>query len=94
MAVYEALNQRIVVRYHLPGLSRDELPQYVTHLLRLAGTDLPLFEPAAIEAIAQATQGLPRKVNLLAHHALLAGAVAKAKTISIDHIQTALQEIA
>lgn len=94
MAVYEALNQRIVVRYHLPGLSRDELPQYLAHLLRLAGTDLPLFEPAAIEAIAQATQGLPRKVNLLAHHALLAGAIAKTKAITIDHVQTALQEIA
>lgn len=92
MAAYEALNQRIVVRYHLPGLSRDEMPLYLAHLLRLAGTELPLFEPAAIEAIFQATQGLPRKVNLLAHHALLAGAVAKAKTISIEHVQTALQE--
>jgi hypothetical protein len=66
MAVYEALNQRIVVRYHLPGLSREERPPYLAHLLRLAGTELPLFEPAAIEAMFQATQGLPRKVNLLA----------------------------
>lgn len=94
MAVYEALNQRIVVRFHLPGLTREELPQYLAHLLRLAGTELPLFEPAAVEAIFQATQGLPRKVNLLAHHALLAAAVAKAKTASVDHIQTALQETA
>jgi type II secretory pathway predicted ATPase ExeA len=94
MAVYEALNQRIVVRYHLPGLSREELPLYLAHLLRLAGTELPLFEPASIEAIFQATQGLPRKVNLLAHHALLAAAIAKAKFVSVDHVQAALQEIA
>jgi type II secretory pathway predicted ATPase ExeA len=93
MAVHEALNQRIVVRYHLGGLTRDELPNYVTHLLRRAGTELPLFEPAALEAIFQATQGLPRKVNLLGHHALLAAAVAKAKSVSAEHVQAALPEV-
>ena len=94
MAVYEALHRRIVVRYHLPGLTPDELPQYLAHLLKLAGTELPLFEPAAVAAIFQSTQGLPGKVNLLAHHALLAAAVARAKSISVDHIQAAQQEIA
>ena len=94
MAAYEALNQRIVVRYHMSGLSRDEVSAYLGHLLRLAGTELPLFETAVIEALFQATQGLPRKVNLLAHHALLAAAVAKAKAVSLDHIQIALQETA
>jgi general secretion pathway protein A len=37
---------------------------------------LPLLAPTAIEAVFQATQGLPRKVNLLAHHALFAAALA------------------
>jgi len=92
MSVYEALSQRIVVRYHLPGLTRDELPKYLEHLLRLAGVELSLFEPAAIEAVYGATHGLPRKVNLLAHHALLAGAASRSKTINIDHIQAAMLE--
>ncbi len=94
IGVYEALNQRIVVRYHLAGLSRDEVPLYLTHLLRLAGTELPLFDPPAVEAIFQATQGLPRKVNLLAHHALIAAAIAKGKSVNVDHVQTALAETA
>jgi general secretion pathway protein A len=93
MAVYESLCQRIVVRYHLTGLTREEVPAYLTHLLRLAGTELPLFEPAAQEAIFQATQGLPRRVNLLAHHALMAAALGRAKTITIDHVQAALPEV-
>jgi type II secretory pathway predicted ATPase ExeA len=46
MAVHESLAQRIVVRYHLGGLTREELPAYLTHRLRLA--ELPLFEPPAI----------------------------------------------
>lgn len=94
MAVHEALSQRVVVRYHLPPLMRDEVTQYVGHLLRRAGTELPLFEPAAIEAIFQATQGLPRRVNLLAHHALIAAAVAKAKVATAEHVQVALAEVA
>jgi type II secretory pathway predicted ATPase ExeA len=44
MAVHESLAQRIVVRYHLAGLTREELPAYLTHRLRLAGCELPLFE--------------------------------------------------
>lgn len=93
MAVHEALNGRIVVRYHLAGLTREELPGYVAHLLRRAGTELPLFEPAALEAIFQATKGLPRRINLLAHHALVAAALAKAKAVSADHVQAALGEV-
>jgi len=94
LAAHEALSQRIVVRYHMAGLTRDELPAYLTHLLRLAGTELPLFEPAAMEAIFQATSGLPRRVSLLAHHALMAAALAKAKAVSVEHVQAALPEVA
>jgi general secretion pathway protein A len=93
MAVYEALCQRIVVRYHLGGLTRDELSSYLAHLLRLAGTELPLFEPPAVEAIFQATSGLPRKVNLLAHHALMAAALARARTVTTEHVHAAMPEV-
>lgn len=94
MAVHEALSQRIVVRHHLAGLAREELTAYLLHLLRLAGTEVPLFEPAALEALYQATSGLPRKVNLLAHHALTASALARAKLVTAEHVQAALPEVA
>lgn len=93
MAVHESLAQRIVVRYHLAGLERSELPDYLSHRMALAGCQLPLFEPPAIEALFQATQGMPRKVNRLAHYALTSAALNQAKSVSIDHVQAALQEI-
>jgi type II secretory pathway predicted ATPase ExeA len=92
MAVHESLDQRIVMRYHLGGLAREELPEYLAHRLHLASCELPLFEPPAIEAIFQATQALPRKVNRLAHYALTAAAIAKAKSVSVEHVQAALTE--
>jgi type II secretory pathway predicted ATPase ExeA len=93
MAVHESLAQRIVMRYHLSGLARDELPEYLQHRLRLAGCELPLFEPPVIEALFQATQGMPRTVNRLAHYALAAAAVANAHSVNDEHLQTALEEI-
>lgn len=92
MAAHEALSQRIVVRAHVTGLSRDEIGPYLTHLLRLAGTELDLFDPAAQEALFQASSGLPRKLNLLGHHALMAAALARAKSVTPEHVQAALAE--
>ncbi len=94
MAVHESLAQRIVVRYHLGGLGREEVTAYLEHRLRLAGCELPLFEPPAIEALFQATQGMPRKINRLAHYALTSAALVKAKTVSIEHVQSAREELA
>jgi type II secretory pathway predicted ATPase ExeA len=94
MAVHESLAQRIVVRYHLSGLSREEVADYLEHRLRLAGCELSLFEPPAIEALFQATQGMPRKVNRLAHYALTSAALAKANTVTIEHVQAACEELA
>lgn len=93
MTVYEALSQRIVVRYHLVPLTREELPAYLSHRLTRAGTQIALFEPAAQEALFQATGGLPRKINLLAHHALLAAALSRTRSVSSDHIQAAMPEV-
>ncbi len=93
MAVHESLAQRIVVRHHLTGLTREELPDYLTHRLRLAGCELPLFEPPAIEALFQATHGMPRQVNRLAHYALTSAALNKTKTVSSDHVHAALEEV-
>jgi type II secretory pathway predicted ATPase ExeA len=92
MAVHEALNQRVIVRHHLCGLTREEMPLYLQHLLRLAGTELPLFDTSAVEALFQASNGLPRKLNGQAHHTLMAAALAKAKVATAEHVQAALPE--
>jgi general secretion pathway protein A len=92
MASNEALSQRITVRYQLGNLSREEVPAYLKHLLQLAGTELPLFEGAAVEALYQGSAGVPRRVNLLAHHALNAAALQKAQTASAEHVRAAMAE--
>lgn len=93
MTVNESLSQRLVVRHHLGGLQRDELDAYLAHRLHLAGCELPLFEPPAAEALFQASRGLPRQINRIAHYALSACALDDARTVTVAHLQTALDEV-
>ena len=82
MTVHESLDQRIVVRHHLTGLARDELPRYLEHRLHLAGTELALFSAPATEALFQASNGMPRKVNRMTHYALTAAALDNAQQVT------------
>ena len=81
------------------ALIRRGLPQrlYVdngTHRLRLAGCELPLFEPPAVEALFQSARGLPRQINRIAHYALSAAALDGARTVNAEHLQNAIEELA
>ena len=91
--ISEAFGQRLVVRHHLTGLDRDELDHYLTHRLRLAGCEIPLFEPPAVEALFQSARGLPRLINRIAHYALTAAAVNDARTVNAGHLEHAVAEL-
>ena len=91
MAVHESLSQRIVMRHHLGGLLRDELEPYLLHRLHLAGCELPL-EPAR-SRLFQASRGLPRQVNRIAHFALTAAALDQLHTVNIRHLEHGCAEI-
>lgn len=65
------LLQRVTARYHLDGLSSDELPEYVEHRLRLAGGRGQVFTKASLRQIYRLTGGIPRLVNLICDRALL-----------------------
>lgn len=65
------LNQRVVSRFHLEPLNRSETESYLKHRLRKAGCDRPVFERSAINTLHRFSEGVPRKLNLLAERSLL-----------------------
>ena len=93
MAVHESMQQRLIVQHHLRGLKHEELDPYLAHRLRLAGCEVPLFEPPAIEALHKAARGLPRLVNRIAHYALSAAALEKARTVDAEHLARAVADL-
>jgi type II secretory pathway predicted ATPase ExeA len=72
LGAFTALDQRIALRYALPGMTEPETRDYLTHHLRLAGRSDPLFSDDAPTLIHQISRGLPRAVNNLALQALVA----------------------
>jgi len=68
------LRQRVTVRYHLRALDQGETAAYINHRLRKAAIGAPLvFSKEVTDLIAQASEGLPRKINVIADAALLFG---------------------
>lgn len=92
LAHLEGLAQRVTVRYNLTGLDRDTTRAYIEHRLRIAGADRPLFSEPAFEAVFNASHGLMRCIDTLAHHALAAAAAGKARIIDDEHVARAAEE--
>jgi type II secretory pathway predicted ATPase ExeA len=80
LGAFAALDQRIALRYHLPGMTAEETAGYLRHHLSLAGRSDTLSSDDAAALIHQVSRGLPRAVNNLALQALIA-AYATDKTI-------------
>ena len=67
------LRERITHNFALSPLSRSETADYLAFRLRAAGYQGPeLFSAGAVRLIAEASEGLARRVNVLADKALLA----------------------
>lgn len=86
-----ALYTRIAVSYQLQPLQPAQVEAYLIHALKQAGLDRPCFDPAAIEMIASASDGIPRTINLLARTAWIEASRQQHATITTQHIQGALR---
>jgi MSHA biogenesis protein MshM len=70
---FRQLKQRISFSYYLPLMSREDLDSYLFHRLATAGhTYSSLFTKKARDLLFQASNGVPRIVNILCHKALIA----------------------
>jgi general secretion pathway protein A len=84
------LDQRISLRAMLKPLTRPEVEAYIAHRLSVAGgATTPAFEPGALDRVHAYSGGVPRVINLLCDRALMAGAEAKAATVTPEFIDTA-----
>jgi len=93
MAHLEPLAQRITVHYCLRGFDRETTASYLVHRLEQAGVNRPLLTETAIEALFTASQGIMRRIDTLAHHALAVAATQGAKLVEAEHVVHAAEEI-
>jgi hypothetical protein len=87
------LKDRIVHHFSILPISRKVIDSYLMFRMRAAGYKGPdVFSPAAVLLIGKASQGLMRRVNILADKALLAAFVENTHNIEVRHVQAAIRD--
>jgi general secretion pathway protein A len=89
------LKQRVIASFHLGPLDKGETRQYIEHRLQKVGWNQsnPQFEAAAFEKIAEATNGIPRRINTLCDRLLLATFLAEQQVVSAEMVDEISTEI-
>lgn len=87
------LAQRITARYHLDALRRYEIEDYINFRLSVAGCKQPLFSRQAVTQMHTLTDGIPRKINVLADHALLSAYANTQRMVDSKTIKQAARDV-
>jgi general secretion pathway protein A len=70
------IDQRVSLRFHVEPMEMDDVRGYVEHRLRVAGGDASrIFSREAVDALAERSAGVPRRVNTLATQSMFVGAM-------------------
>ncbi|TFW22402.1 type II secretion protein ATPase [Duganella callida] len=93
LASMRQLKERITHSFQVPALPRDLTGDFLAFRLHRAGHDGPsLFSPAAARLIAAASEGIIRRINVLADKALLAAFAEDAERVEARHARQAIAE--
>jgi general secretion pathway protein A len=87
------LAQRVTARYHLGALARSDIEDYVSFRLSVAGCRKPLFTKQALAQLHRATGGIPRRINVLADHALLSAYAKTEALVDAKNIKATAKEV-
>jgi len=93
LSVQRALFSRISAATSLAPLPREDIAAYLDWHVARAGLDRDIFAPAAIDLLAEASEGNPRTLGLLAQAAWICAARQDALTIQADHVHIALRQV-
>ncbi|MDX8385052.1 MAG: AAA family ATPase [Gallionella sp.] len=87
------LKDRIAHHFNMQPLSRSTLESYLMFRMRQAGYHGPdIFSADAIKCIADASDGLMRRINILADKSLLAAFVEDTHSIEVRHVKAAMRD--
>lgn len=87
------LRQRITFSYQLRPLLANETSSYVEHRLTISGyRGAPLFEVKALRLLHQASGGIPRLINILAHKCLMLSYGENVRNINTNLVKLAIQD--
>ena len=91
-SAHESLRQRIVMNYHMGGISKEEGRIYISKKLEGAGVRHNIFDPNAVEAVLNASNGTPRIINKICSRRLIIGEKQGVKIIDSETVMKAVDD--
>jgi general secretion pathway protein A len=87
----EQFAQRVSSDFHLNALNPGEVKDYINYRLHAAGGEVALFSEEACAAIARASQGIPRTINILCDTALIYGFASSTQYITAELVAMVIE---
>src|SRR5688572_24404905 len=85
--------ERVTATIRIEPLDDDESRRYLAHRLEAAGGSLDMFSAPALGRILRYARGVPRRMNILCHNALVAAYAAGEDQVSRASVVRAIEEL-
>jgi type II secretory pathway predicted ATPase ExeA len=90
---FEPILQRTKMQYHLVGLSKEEIGEYIKVRLAKQGLTKPVFAESAISKIFAASNGIPRIINTICMGAFFDAQLKDEDVIEERHVHRAIFDL-
>jgi len=91
LSILEPLANSITLTIHLEGLPKEESFAYIEGRIRQCENSAPLFTKNALELIHQASGGIMRDINMIAHSAMVNAYMSKSQQVEAEHVKSAIE---
>ena len=91
-STHESLRQRIVMNYHMAGMTKEEGRSHINRKLEGAGSRQPVFDENAMEAVINAANGTARMINKICSRSLMVGASHGQNIIDAETVRIAVED--
>lgn len=89
---YDQLRQRVAIYKTLGPLNRSQAMGYILSRIKAAGGSMYIFSDQALEAIIQASGGIPRRINQLCDAALTSAFATGQRQAELEDVREAMAD--
>jgi type II secretory pathway predicted ATPase ExeA len=93
LSANEPLRQRITMNFNIESLTKEETNAYIKAKIAGAKGSMDIFNFNALEAIANASNGIPRIINKICNNALMIAASKNKEYIDAELIMSAVNDM-
>jgi len=91
LSILEPLANSITLTIHLDALAKEESFSYIEGRFRHCGTTTAVFTKNALELTHQASAGIMRDINAIAHGAMMNAYLSGSPQVEAEHVKTAIE---